>query len=345
MNTNTQFDFKVIAVEEHMSFPHLLSRVSKDIHPSKIFEARSQAPNVGYARSRSTAAGALRLKDMDDECVSMQILSLAGAVNSTLIAGQDGVELARDINDALKSAVDYAPTRFKAFAELPLADPQAACKELRRAVNELGFVGAMLSGSIGGAGKYLDLPEYDCILSTFEDLDVPLYLHPGVPPPAVWDTYYKLDDKPVLSAAFGLAGWGWHSEVAVHLLRIVLSGALDRHPNLKIIVGHQGEMLPMMMWRFDQVFNPPGLFGLQRSVSETLRKQVWVAISGFFSAAPMRALLDTWTADRIVFAVDYPFMSMKGTQAFIREIDQMVTAEDLKKICQTNAERLLKLRL
>ena len=84
----------------------------------------------------------------------------------------------------------------------------------------------MLSESVSGKGIYLDAPEYDSVLSAFEELDVPLYLRPGVPPEAVWDTYYKFDDKPILSAAFGLAGWGWHAEVAIHVLRLALSGAL-----------------------------------------------------------------------------------------------------------------------
>ncbi|KAJ9615100.1 hypothetical protein H2200_001174 [Cladophialophora chaetospira] len=344
METDILANLKVIAVEEHITFPSLLSKISKDNHSSKIFEARSLAPNVGYARSRSTAVGEKRLADMDCGSVSVQVLSLAGAVNSTHAPGQEGVGLARDINDALKTAVSTEPARFKAFAELPFQDPSAACKELRRCVEDLGFVGAMLSGSIGGDGKYLDAEEYDSVLSTFEELDVPLYLHPGVPPAAVWDKYYALDNKPVISAAFGLAGWGWHSEVAIHLLRLVLSGTLDRHPNLKIIVGHLGEMMPAMMWRFDTVFNPPSLFGLQRSVTQILRSQVWVAISGFFSIPPTRTLIDTWGVDRVLFAVDYPFMEIEGTRDFIQALGRLVSSEDLQKICQTNAEKLLKFK-
>ena len=335
---------KVIAVEEHITFPSLLSRVSKDNHASKIFEARSQAPNVGYARGRSTAVGEKRLEDMERGNITLQVLSLAGAVNSTHLPGPEGVKLACDINEALKGAVDTAPTRFKAFAELPFNDPPAACNELRRCVKDLGFVGAMLSGSVGGTGEYLDAAKYDSILSTFEELDVPLYLHPGVPPAPVWETYYTFEEKPVLSAAFGLAGWGWHSEVAIHLLRLVLSGTLDRHPKLKIIVGHLGEMMPAMMWRFDTVFNPPSQFGLQRSVTEILRSQVWVAISGFFSIPPMRALIDTWGVERILFAVDYPFMEIEGTTDFIRALGDLLTVEDLRKICQTNAETLLRFK-
>ena len=336
---------KIIGVEEHVTFPELLRRVGKDGHSAQIFEARSQHPSVDYAKSRSTDVGQQRLTDMDSGGVAMQILSLAGAVNSTHLTGPDsqaGVQLAKDLNDAMKKAVDTNPKRFQAFAELPLHEPQEAVKELHRCVKELGFVGAMLSGSVSGNGIYLDAPEYDSVLSAFEELDVPLYLHPGVPPKAVWDAYYKFDGKPLLSAAFGLAGWGWHTEVAIHVLRLALSGALDRHRKLKIIVGHQGEMMPMMMQRFESIFGP-SVFGFQRTVGEMLRSQVWVAVSGFFSIPPTMALIATWGVDRVLFANDYPFMPIEGVQGYIRALGDMVSPVDLLKICQTNAEELLKI--
>ena len=165
-----------------------------------------------------------------------------------------------------------------------------------------------------------------------------------MPPQNVWDTYYKFDGNPLLSAAFGLAGWGWHSEVAVHVLRLALSGVLDRHRKLKIIVGHQGEMMPMMMNRFDTVFHPPNLFGLERTVAEMLRSQVWVAISGFFSIPPTMTLIAAWGVEKVLFANDYPFMKIEGVQDYIRALADMVTPADLRKICQTNAENLLKFK-
>ena len=338
---------KIIGVEEHIMFPDLYKRIPTDSHAWKVFAARSQHPSVGYARSRSSGSGQSRLDDMDKGGVAVQVLSMAGAVNSTYLTGDDtqaGVQLAREINDAMKNAVGTDPKRFKAFAELPFHEPQEAIKELHRCVKELGFVGAMLSGSVSGDGKYLDAPEYDAVFSAFEELDVPLYLHPGVPPQEVWNTYYKFDGNPLLSAAFGLAGWGWHSEVAVHVLRLALSGVLDRHRKLKLIVGHQGEMMPMMMKRFDTVFHPPHLFGLERTVAEMLRSQVWVAISGFFSIPPTITLIAAWGVEKVLFANDYPFMKIEGVQEYIRALGDMVTTADLRKICQTNAEELLKFK-
>jgi len=339
-------EMKIIGVEEHITFPELLKRIPTDGHSSRIFAERSKYPTFDLRNSRCAGCGEQRLNDMDKGGVAVQILSLAGVVNSTHLAGKDsqaGVQLARDINDEMKKAVDAEPKRFKAFAELPFHEPQEAIKELRRCVKELGFVGAMLSGSVSGNGIYLDAPEYDAVLSAFEEHDVPLYLHPGVPPKAVWDTYYKFDDNPLLSAAFGLAGWGWHNEVAIHVLRLALSGALDRHRKLKLIVGHQGEMMPMMMQRFETIFGPK-VFGYERTVGEMLRSQVWVAISGFFSIPPTMTVIATWGVDRVLFANDYPFIKIEGVQDFIRALGDMVSPADLRKICQTNAEDLLKIK-
>ena len=78
------------------------------------------------------------------------------------------------------------------------------------------------------AGLFLDHPSFQPLLERCEHLDVPLYVHPAPPPPAVREAYYSglPGDAGLL---LSIAGWGWHSETAIHVLRLVLSGALDRH--------------------------------------------------------------------------------------------------------------------
>ena len=131
--------------------------------------------------------------------------------------------------------------------------------------------------------------------------------------------------------------------MAVYLLRLVLSGTLDRRPRLKIIIGHLGEMLLSMMQRLEQVFDVDPL-GLSRSVGETLRSQVWISISGFFALAPTQAAIATWGVDRVLFGVDYPFVNMNRVGEYIRALGELVPPSDLQKICQTNAEDLLKIK-
>lgn len=340
-------DMKVIGVEEHVVFPELTNRIPNEglaAHARQIFSQMVGHEALAYARGRSTQVGSQRIKDMDEGTISMQILSVAGPVNCTQMEAEAGGELARDINDHLNKAVVDHPNRFKALAELPFQAPDLAIKELRRCVEDLGFVGAMLAGLVGPNSKFLDDPEFDNLLSEFETLNVPLFLHPGIAPPAVIESYYQLPGKPKLTATLSGMGWGWHNEVAIHVLRLVVSGTLDRHPDLKIVVGHQGEMLPMMLQRFDAMFDER-VFGLKRSVAETLRKQVWLAISGLFSLPPTQIAIQTWGVDRILFANDYPFIDAQRVPDYLRALGDVVGPSDIRKICQANAEQLFRFRV
>ena len=337
-------DLKIIGVEEHVAFPAILNQIpnSDQAQYSKtIFGELSSYPGFDYAKSRVTDVGDQRIKDMDEGQIAMQILSLAGPVNSTLAEPALGLELSKQINDKLKEAVGRSPSRFAALGELPFQAPALAVHELRRCVKDLGFVGIMLCGSVGGTGEFLDRPKFDELLSAFEDLDVPLYLHPGIAPKPVIDSYYAFPGKPLLSAQMAGSGWGWHNEVGIHVIRLAVSGTLDRHPRLKVVVGHQGEMMPMMMQRFDSMFDPQ-VFGLRRSVGEMLRSQVWIAISGLFSIPPTMIAIQTWGVDRVLFANDYPFIPSQSVSSFLRALGDLVAPSDLRKICQTNAEALFK---
>lgn len=338
-------DLKIIGVEEHVTFPDLTKRIPEQgaaAHAKRVFGQLMGHEAMAYAKGRAADVGTQRIRDMDEGGVSVQILSLAGPINCMQMDLEPGAALARDINDTLKEAVDKNPVRFRAMAELPFHAPDLAVEELRRCVTKLGFVGAMIAGSVGCSGKFLDAPEFDGLLSEFEALDVPLYLHPGIAPPEVLDTYYTFPGQPLLSATLASMGWGWHNEVAIHVLRLALSGTLERHPRLKVVVGHQGEMLPMMLQRFDTMFDKK-IFGLKRDVAETLRAQVWIAISGLFSLPPTLIAIQTWGVDRVLFANDYPFIDAQRVPDFVRALGDVVAPADLRKICQTNAEELFRL--
>ncbi|MCJ1241416.1 hypothetical protein MMC14_009421 [Varicellaria rhodocarpa] len=340
-------NLKIIGVEEHTTFPALMKDIPKDQHGVQVFSSLMSHVGDAYPHGRLNERGAQRLKDMDEGGIALQILSFPGPVNSTHLAATDpagAVKLAQDINNSLKEAVEAHPTRYKAMCELPMHSPADAVTELHRCITELGFVGAMFSGSVASDGTFLDAPHFAPLLSAFEDLDVPLYLHPGVPPKPVWDTYYSFPDKPQLSATFSLAGWGWHNDTAIHVLRLALSGTLDRHPRLKIVIGHQGEMMPMMMQRMDTLFDPKD-FGFSRTVGEMLRAHVWIAISGLFSVAPTQASIATWGVERVLFAVDYPFIDAQRVPDYLKALGDVVAPEDLRKICQGNAERLYKFKI
>ena len=224
--------------------------------------------SMSHAQAKLESTGADRLADMDAAGITLQVLSTAGP-GADLLPGEAGVIHARGINDALERLIDQHPDRYAGFAHLPMQSPEMAADELERTVCELGFCGAMVNGMTGG--RFLDDLTFEPLLARAEVLAAPIYLHPNVAPIPVQQNYYEGLPKPSVGSMLATAGWGWHSETAIHLLRLVLSGALERHPTLQIIVGHMGEMLPMMLARCDEMFGLETSAYLRRSVSQTNR--------------------------------------------------------------------------
>jgi predicted TIM-barrel fold metal-dependent hydrolase len=206
-------------------------------------------------------------------------------------------------------------------------------------VKELGFLGANINGTIDG--RFLDHPSFDGLLAAAVDLDVPIYMHPHLPPDAVRQAYYA-DLPEGAGRVLESAGWGWHSETAIHLLRMVVAGTLDRHPRLKLIIGHMGEMLPVMMDRCDEVF-ANDIDHLSRPISRTILDQVWLTTSGIFTEPPLLAALLTFGIDRIMFSVDYPYAPNRHGRAFLDRI--ALSPADMVKLTHGNAEGLLKLKV
>jgi uncharacterized protein len=137
------------------------------------------------------------------------------------------------------------------------------------------------------------------------------------------------------------AGWGWHSEVAIHILRMVFAGTFDKHPKLKMVIGHMGEMLPVMLARIDEV-SAADAGHLKRKPSATIIEQVWITTSGIFSQPPFVAALQTFGIDRIMFSVDYPFAPDARGRDFLNEV--ALAPADMAKLCHGNADALLKLK-
>jgi predicted TIM-barrel fold metal-dependent hydrolase len=327
---------RVIALEEHYSALDLVRRVDPSVVSRRGFRPRKLPPGPNPLELLPEI-GQKRLQSMDESGITLQVLS-HGGVGADLVSGPEGISLAREINDHLTAAISRHPSRFAGFAHLPMQSPDAAAAELARTVKGSGFVGAMIDGTT--ESRFLDHPSYDGLLATAEELDVPLYIHPHLPPEAVRQVYYS-DLPPGAGRVLETAGWGWHSETALHILRLVVSGTLDRHPKLKLIIGHMGEMLPVMLARLDQVF-VADIDHLQRSVSRTILDQVWLTTSGMFTAPSFLAALTTFGIDRMMFSVDYPFASNKNGRAFLDHLS--LAPVDMAKLTHGNADELLKLK-
>ena len=312
----------VIALEEHYY----------DAELAATFDGpEGRAPET---RRRLFDLGELRLAEMDRAGIDVQVLS-HGAPSVQRLDAETAVWMARGANDRLAEAIAVHPDRFAGFAALPTPDPEAAAAELDRAVTTLGFKGAMVHGLTNGV--FLDDRRFWPIFERAQALDVPLYIHPAVPDPAVVEAYYRdyLQEFPSLLTA----AWGFTVETATQAIRLVLSGAFEAFPRLKVILGHMGEGLPFLLWRLDHALSRPG----NRPISfrEQFSQHVWITTSGNFSTPALLCSMLELGVDRIMFSVDWPFVQNPPGTDWLRSLQ--ISAKDKAKIAGGNARRLLKL--
>lgn len=272
---------------------------------------------------------------MDGANIAMQVLSYGGAPQFAPV--DQTASLDRAANDRLAKIISDHPTRFAGFATLPWAKPDLAVKELERAVKELGLNGVLLNGR--PSDKFIDAPEYAELLAVLNELEVPLFLHPGVPMQAVQQVYYGgFTDE--VTARLSMFGWGWHNESGVQLLRLMLSGAFDRNPKLNVISGHWGEMLPFYLQRLDDSI-PQEASGLNRTLTKTFQDQVFVTPSGMLTMPHFQFIYELMGAEKILYSIDYPYQSLDGAQAFIHNLP--ISDQEKELIAHGNTEKLLKL--
>jgi 2,3-dihydroxybenzoate decarboxylase len=275
-----------------------------------------------------TDFGEQRLDVMDRAGISIAVLGLAGpgvqAERDTAVA----IRNARAANDFLAREVERRPDRYAGFAHLAMQDAVAAADELERCMHELNFRGAMINGHTNG--QYLDDPSLYPFWERAESLSALIYLHPA-DPPALF---------PALAGHKGLrrATWEWTMETGTHALRLIFGGTFDRFPKAKLALGHMGETLPFLLWRFD---SRAGLYGIKlgKSPSQYIKENIVVTTSGMCAADPLTCTLSALGTESVMFAADYPFESAEESAHFI---DSAPLAEDVREdICFNNAAKLL----
>ena len=318
---------RVISIEDHFWTPEIAHAIGALRNPDTAGSDSPLATNL-------LDLGERRLAAMDEAGIDLQVISHT-TPGVQHLDPDTAIPLARQANDVLAGAVAEHPDRFAAFATLPTSAPGAAADELERAVAELGMNGAMVNGHTGG--RFLDDPDFDVLLARFERLGVPLFLHPAEPVPAVRDAYYE-GFSPAVSWFLSAAAYGWHAETGLHVLRMVLAGVFDRHPQLKLIIGHLGEMLPFMLARVDDNL-PPAVSGLDRLPSQYILNNVHITTSGLFTLPPLLCALMVFGADRVLFSVDWPYAPNTDGRRLLDTAP--LSPDDLERIAHGNAERLL----
>ncbi len=313
----------VIAIEEHYWDADLTK------HYTGV-----EAPRGQDLEARLYDLGTIRLKEMDEAGIDVQVIS-HGAPSTQKLPRDIAVELTVEVNNRLAKACAANPKRFAAFAALPTAEPEAAADELERAVTELGFKGAMVHGTANG--EFLDHKKFWPIFARAETLDVPIYLHPSLPNEQVTNIYYQdyAKDFPLVVRP----AWGFTVETATQAIRLVLSGVFEAHPNLKIILGHFGETLPFLLWRIDAALKRPGQKPM--SFRDIFTRNFHITTSGFFSDPALLCCVMEMGVDHILFAVDWPFVLNPPAMEWMKDVP--LSAADKAKILSGNAQRLLRM--
>jgi hypothetical protein len=144
----------------------------------------------------------------------------------------------------------------------------------------------------------------------------------------------------MVSLMLSTAGWGWHAETALHTLRLIATGTLDRFPRVQLIIGHMGEMIPFQLARVDRALGR-ATKNLRQNPAAYFKTNIHITTSGFFTAPPLELALEVLGADRILFSIDYPYSGNELGRAFLDGLD--LPAAEFNKITHQNAERLLKL--
>ena len=312
----------LIALEEH--YDSHVFEASDELHEALPANLRDRLQNLGESR----------IADLESGNTKLQVISHIG--------GPKTVEGCMKANDKLAMACKTHRHRFAGWAALPMQNPQAAVKELYRAVNDLGFIGALIDNHLEDGSTYDDAKFWP-VFAQAAKLDVPIYIHPSYPADNMLSHYHGNFEK---NAAIMMAasGWGWHSECGLHVLRLFASGLFDRFPNLKIVIGHMGEMIPYMLDRTARTTRHWGQ--LKRDLWTVWRENIWVTTSGLFTLAPFECLLKVSPLDKIMFSVDYPFSTTEMGMQFVEEIQRagILSQEQLEAFCHGNAEKLLKLK-
>lgn len=332
---------RIITLEEHFTAQEIIdenNRFRRAQEPSDPELAKFYQSMVLIGESL-TDIEKLRLPFMDRNKIDMQVLSYTSPVADTVPAAE-AVRICRRANDILAARIEEYPGRFAGFATLPFADPNAAADELERCVREYHFCGALVAGQF--QGHFYDEAAFFPIFARAAELDVPIHFHPAPVNPKIQSYYFTSESwSSVMAGQFASAGFGWHMDVGIHVVRMILSGIFDKLPNLKFISGHWGELIPAFLERMDSIMTRK-FTGLQKNISEYYKEHVYVTPSGIFSKTQLEYMVKLMGAEHILYAVDYPYINSDGAYEFLAGSN--LTQDEKELIAHGNAERLLHIK-
>jgi len=343
---NRNAPYKRIATEEAWNIPEILEAQLAYLASACPPDDTSLKMVGNFARFKELQQqlfdiGPGRIARMDELGIDRQLLLLT-APGVQVLDPRTGTELAALSNDRLAEACAKYPDRFSGMTAFAPQNVAGAVKEIERGMKSLGLAGAVINSNT--QGHYLDEPQFLPILEALEANDAALYIHPTLPP--------SFMNAPYAFRGIGGALAGFTHEVWVHVMGLILSGAFDRFPKLRIVIGHMGEAMPLLLYRFDwwqsNADGVPGLRGgqpavkLKHKISHYFRNNIWITTSGVGWEPAVKFCMDVLGPDRVIYAMDYPYQQsaeeLAGYDGFA------ISDEHKKMLMQTNAETVFRLQ-
>ena len=335
--------YKRIAAEEAWTFPDLVKAQTDYLASGDAPDDPSLAMAGMFAaqprlQEQLQDLGDLRLAHMHEYGIDRQLLLLT-APGVQVVRPGEGTALARAANDIAAQACRDHPDRFSALAAFDPRDVPGSVREIERAMTDLKLNGAVLNSHF--QGHYLDEPAYEPIIEALAAHDAALYIHPTAP--AAGRIYQE-------RGFYGALG-GFPHDVWLHTMGLIFSGAFDRHPNFRLVIGHLGECLPLHLYRFDWMQNNadgvPGLRGgqpavtLKHPVSHYFRNNIWITTSGVGWEPAIKFCMDVMGPERVLYAMDYPYQQSSDEVAAYDRMD--ISPANKKLLMQGNAEHVFRL--
>lgn len=337
--------YKRIATEEAWNIPEILAAQLELLDGPCPPDNSALRMVAAFARAKGLQemlfdVGPGRLQRMDELGIDKQLLLLT-APGVQVLEADKATGLAALSNDRLSEICRNHPDRFAGLTAFAPQNVKGAVAEIERGVTRLGLNGAVVNSHT--QGYYLDEPQFLPILEALEAFDAALYIHPIVPPSS-WSKPYEYRG---MSGALA----GFSHEVWVHVMGMILAGVFDRFPKLRIVIGHLGEAMPLLLYRFDwwqsNADGVPGLRGgqpavkLKHKISHYFHNNIWITTSGVGWEPAVKFCIDVLGPDRVIYAMDYPYQQSGDELA---AYDGFAIPDEHKKmLMQTNAEHVFRL--
>jgi 2,3-dihydroxybenzoate decarboxylase len=245
----------------------------------------------------------LRIQHMDESGIDVAVLALTSP-GVQVMDSATAVSVAINSNDQLAEAIRRHPTRFAGMITVAPQDPAAAAKEIERGVTQLGMNAIVINSHT--QGEYLSDQKFWDIFAAAEAHDAPIYLHPNSLP--------KNMIEPFQEAGLDGAIYGFGVETGLHAMRIITSGAFDRFPKLKMIIGHMGEALPYWMYRLNYMHRATvaskrydSMKPIKKTPGEYLKENFYITNSGVAWEPAIKFAQQVLGVDRVLYAMDYPY--------------------------------------